>query len=89
MSGSKKRVKFSNVGRRKLSWVDVVETDNDDNFIDQIYTSIEKKSPFMSSDFDVIYEPEENIGKILVGGFREVGTFSVILNEKYDLINNG
>lgn len=68
------KVQFTNVGRGKDSWIAEFPTlDND-----LLYCSVKRNSSLMSQDIDFHVDPDSNLGKVIVGGFRVCGEFKVI-----------
>ena len=66
-------VSFQNVGRGK-NWWDAVIPGN--NITAEIISEIKKKGALVSREIAIEFDATGMNGVILVGGFREVGTFS-------------
>lgn len=64
-------VRFSKVGRRKLSWRAVLGEVTQDTMVQEI----KKNGGLMSSDIDFSLNETLDGGTVVVGGFRSVGTF--------------
>lgn len=65
-------VHFENVGRRKMTWSAEVSSLSDDSLI----RAIEDKRALMSEGIEFDWK-DGTQGRIVVGGFRTVGTFRV------------
>lgn len=68
------KVVVENVGQRKLSW-DMEVWGEPSVAAQQILEEVIKRRALMSSDIDVSWSEDGRRGYILVGGFREVGTW--------------
>lgn len=62
---------------------------SEDAFFKKVLEIARIESGLASKQIDLNYDEELNEGQIIVGGFRPVGTFSLVLNNKYDNIENG
>lgn len=67
-------VEFTNVGRGKKSWTQ--ELDDVDH--DSLLSSVLKHGALMSRDIEFAEDPDSNLGKVIVGGFRVVGSFRLL-----------
>lgn len=63
---------FTNLGRQKVSKTAEL------NGVKSFWKALE--GHFMSKDIEYWYDPVANEGKIIVGGFREVGQFRRVQN---------
>lgn len=66
-------VEFIDVGRDKRSWTETIE--GKDLYF-EIERVVRRSGAIMSRGIDVEIE-EDGTGKIIVGGFRTVGTFKI------------
>jgi hypothetical protein len=66
-------VQFSNVGRGQKSWA--VEMPHLD--YSALYRAVKKAGALGSRDVDFEWDSETQTGAIFVGGFRQVGSFTV------------
>lgn len=67
-------VQFENVGRNKKSWTADIEEINGDLLMRQI----RKHGALGSRDVSFLWDDDTNEGVVVVGGFRQVGTFRVV-----------
>ena len=75
------KITYKDVGRSKFTGT-IEHTVNQDNYKFDAYEvaslAVEDvKHHLMSSNIECIYDPTLNRGRVIVGGFRTVGTFSV------------
>lgn len=69
-------IKFENVGREKKSWEKKFKEVDES----QIAREAKRGAGLMSSGVDAEINDMGSAGVILVGGWRTVGTFSIITN---------
>ncbi len=69
----KTKIAFKDVGRGNSCWTEEMPEIDDES----LYKSVKKNGGIMSQEID-FYWDDKNIGQIVVGGFRVVGTFEVI-----------
>jgi len=67
-------VHFSNVGRDKKSWSKDFGKSATDTTIAK---EAKRGASLMSSDVDVEMNDDHSAGAVIVGGWREVGTFTI------------
>jgi len=70
------KIAFVGVGRGKHSWVAEINTNNHPDVVGHdLYLQVRKHGGLMSREVEVEYDEETFAGRVLVGGYRPVGTF--------------